>query len=80
MVMQRQHDDAERRHADDGEVQIHLKNIYHELTEVHGEVKKTNGRVRALEKWMWAVGGAITILGLERVVETFVSSGGTTTP
>lgn len=64
-----------RAYADEGEVNIHLKNIYHELTDINGEVKKTNGRVRALEKWMWAVGGAITILGIERVAETLFSGG-----
>lgn len=33
-------------------------------TTVIAQVTKTNGRVRLLEKFIWALGGGVTILGI----------------
>ena len=55
---------GDRPHADDGEMRAHLDNIFHQLTEIKAMVTLTNGRVRLLEKWRSALGGALVLLGV----------------
>lgn len=43
--------------------QIH-KQINENLEEIKVEVKKTNGRVRALENWRWFITGGLAILSI----------------
>jgi len=31
---------------------------------IEAQVRNTNGRVRGLEKWRWAIGGALTVLSI----------------
>ena len=49
-----------------------VKAIYYRLGRVEQKVNITNGRVRALEKGMWALGGGLIVLAVV-IAPIFVS-------
>jgi len=44
------------------ELMHYIKDIKEDVGEIKIQTQKTNGRVTALEKWMWMMVGAITII------------------
>jgi hypothetical protein len=43
------------------ELDVHFEDVKKTLERIEAQTNKTNGRVTALEKWMWMVVGALTI-------------------
>jgi hypothetical protein len=44
------------------ELDYHFTEVKEELREIKAQTTRTNGRVTALEKWMWMVVGALTLI------------------
>lgn len=42
----------------------YMKAMWYRLGRVEAKVTMTNGRVRGLEKMLWAMGGGIAVLGI----------------
>jgi hypothetical protein len=56
----------------DREMEEARKNIWSKLEEIHREVKKTNGRVNALEAWKNKVTGGVYVLTVIAAIIAFV--------
>ena len=56
----------------DREMEEARKNIWSKLVEIHKEVKKTNGRVNALEAWKNKVTGGVYVLTIVGAITAFV--------
>ena len=56
----------------DREMEEARKNIWSKLVEIHKEVKKTNGRVNALEAWKNKVTGGVYVLTILGAVSAFL--------
>lgn len=55
---------SERPYADEGEVIATFNAVRSQLDRIEEQVKRTNGRVSALEKWRSFMTGAILVLAV----------------
>lgn len=47
---------------------IQLKAIHDKLDTILTQTEKTNGRVTAVEKFCWAIGGAVVLVGADKLI------------
>jgi hypothetical protein len=54
------------------ELDFHFKEVKETLKEIKDQTTRTNGRVTALEKWMWMVIGGVSLLTVLQVASSVI--------